>query len=267
MRTWNSHHARFATRPDDEPPRRQGAKKSGVRQGSSGTGGRVPVIMAFGVLASWRFMRSPKPRLPPAEPATGRLSRWCARLYDRAPELMASPRPTGDITAAQDRVGRRAVAAALAPWQQAIAAGLAEAHAPVGARPARDAGVPGAHAPIPGGAGPAAAAGLAKPRAPVGARPARGAGVPELHAPIRGAAEPAAAARPAKPGAPAGARRRAAPACQEPMHQFRVPPSPRRRPPGKTRCTSRRTPGARRRRPRSPCTNSGCRRAPLPRAA
>ena len=227
---------RTVNRQDAKAPRKAG---SGGIERDRGTGS---CHHGLGVLASWRFMRSPKPRRPPAEPATGRLSRWCARLHDHAPELMAPPRPTGGITAAQDRVRRRAVAAALAPWQQAIAAGLAKAHAPVGARPARGAGVPEAHAPIPGAAGPAAAGRLAKPGAPVGARPARGAGVPEApctnsrrrrarrrrppgetrctsrrtpardagvpeaHAPIPGAAAPAAAARLAKPGAPVGAR-------------------------------------------------------------
>jgi hypothetical protein len=140
--------------------------------------------------------------LPPA---------FVARLYGYAPELMPPPRPTGGITAEQDRVRRRAVAAALAPWKRAIAAAraaeraaraaarLAKPHAPVGARPPRDAGLPGPHAPIPGAADPAAvtraAARLAKPHAPVGARPPRGAGVPEPPAPIPGAADPAAAAR------------------------------------------------------------------------
>ena len=50
--------------------------------------------------------------LPPA---------FVARLHDYAPELMAPPHPTGGITAAQDQMRRRAVAAALAPWRQAIA--------------------------------------------------------------------------------------------------------------------------------------------------
>ena len=156
-RTCNSHHARFATRRDDEPPRRQGAK--GRKAGSGAIGrdrGTGSSHHGLGVLASWRFIRPPQPHRLPAEPATlepatlepatgldpvgrltrvGRLSRWCARLHDRAPELMASPRPTGGITVAQDRVRRRAVAAGLAPWQWAIGAGLAEAHTPVGAPP------------------------------------------------------------------------------------------------------------------------------------
>jgi len=137
-----------------------------------------------------------------------------ARLYDYAPELMPPPRPTGGITAEMDRIRRRAVAAALAPWQRAIAdaraaeradraaaraaARLAKLHAPVGARPPRDAGVSGAHAPIPG-AGPAtaarAAARVAQAHAPVGARSPGGAYVPGAHAPIPGAAGRAAAAR------------------------------------------------------------------------
>ena len=50
--------------------------------------------------------------LPPA---------FVARLYCHPPELTAPPKPTGGITA-QDRVRRRGDAAALAPWQQAIAA-------------------------------------------------------------------------------------------------------------------------------------------------
>jgi hypothetical protein len=147
--------------------------------------------------------------LPPA---------FVARLYGYAPELMPPPRPTGGITAEMDRVRRRAVAAALAPWKRAIAAArlaeraaraaarLAKPHAPVGARPPRGAGVPGPHAPIPGAADPAAAARRAKPHAPVGARPPRGAGVPEPHAPIPGAADPAATGRADRPPeAPAAA--------------------------------------------------------------
>jgi hypothetical protein len=51
--------------------------------------------------------------LPPA---------FVARRYGRAPALMAPPRPTDGMTAAQDRVRRRAVAAARAPGQRAIAA-------------------------------------------------------------------------------------------------------------------------------------------------
>jgi hypothetical protein len=143
--------------------------------------------------------------LPPA---------FVARLYGHAPELMPPPRPTGGITAEMDRVRRRAVAAALAPWKRAIAAAraaeraaraaarLAKPHAPVGARPPHDAGVPGPHAPIPGAAESAAAraaARLAEPHAPVGAHPPRDACVPELHAPIPGAAGPAAAARADRP--------------------------------------------------------------------
>jgi hypothetical protein len=132
-------------------------------------------------------------------------SAFVTRLYGYAPDLMAPPRPTGGITAAQDRVRRRAVAAALAPWKRAIAAAcaaaeraaraaarLAKPHAPVGVRPPRDAGVPGAHAPIPGATDPAAAAHaaarLAKPHAPVGVRPPRRAGVPGAQAPIPGPA-------------------------------------------------------------------------------
>src|SRR5208337_698211 len=130
------------------------------------------------------------------------------RLYDRAPELAMPPDPTGGITAAQqDRARRRAVDATLASWPQAIAAArLAKAHAPVGARPARDAGVPEAHAPIPGTSGSAARGRLAKPRAPVGGRPARDAGVPGARAPIPGTSGSAAAGRLAKPRAPAGGR-------------------------------------------------------------
>jgi hypothetical protein len=99
---------------------------------------------------------------------------------------MAPHRPTGGITAAQDRVRRRA------------AARLAKPHASVGAHPPRGTGAPGPHAPIPGTADLAAAraaARLAKPHAPVGAHPPGDAGVPGPHAPIPGAAGPAAAAR------------------------------------------------------------------------
>jgi hypothetical protein len=148
-----------------------------------------------------------------------------ARLHGYAPELMPPPLPTGGgITAAQDRVRRRAVAAALVPWKRAIAdaraaeraaraaARLAKPHAPVGARPPRGAGVAKAHAPIPA-AGPATAAcaatRLAKPLAPVAARPPGDAGVPGAHAPIPGAARPAVAAR---AGCPAEATAAASPA-------------------------------------------------------
>ncbi len=98
--------------------------------------------------------------LPPA---------FVARLHGFAPELMPPPRATGGITAAMGRVRRRVVAAALAPWMWAIAAAraderaaraaacLAKAHAPIGARPPRGAGVPAPHAPIPGAADLAAA--------------------------------------------------------------------------------------------------------------
>ncbi len=50
--------------------------------------------------------------LPPA---------FLARLHGYPPELMPPPHPTGGITAAQDQMRRRAVAAAVAPWRQAIA--------------------------------------------------------------------------------------------------------------------------------------------------
>ncbi len=54
--------------------------------------------------------------LPPA---------FVARLHACAPEPTAPRFPTSGITAAQDNMRRRAVAAALAPWQQAIAAARA----------------------------------------------------------------------------------------------------------------------------------------------
>ena len=46
---------------------------------------------------------------------------FLARLHDYAPELTAPRFPTAGITAAQDQMRRRAVAAALAPWRWAIA--------------------------------------------------------------------------------------------------------------------------------------------------
>ena len=58
--------------------------------------------------------------LPPA---------FVARLHDYPPELMAPRFPTGGITAAQDQMRRRAVAAALAPWRRAIAAAREAARA------------------------------------------------------------------------------------------------------------------------------------------
>ena len=50
---------------------------------------------------------------------------FLARLHGLAPDLLPPPAPTGGITAAADRRGRRAMAAVLAPWQQAIAAARA----------------------------------------------------------------------------------------------------------------------------------------------
>ncbi len=64
--------------------------------------------------------------LPPA---------FVARLYGKAPELLPPPGPTGGITAAADRMRRRAVAAALAPWKQAIATARAARGAARLARP------------------------------------------------------------------------------------------------------------------------------------
>jgi len=49
-RTWNSHHRRFAARPADEPPRRQGAKKSLDREGA-GDGFDPSEPWLLGVLA------------------------------------------------------------------------------------------------------------------------------------------------------------------------------------------------------------------------
>ena len=204
-------------------------------------------------LGAWRLggsCRPPQPRRPPAEPATlepatgldpaGRLSRWCARLYGRAPELMAPPRPTGGITAAQDRVRRRAVAAALAPWQQAIAAAPGKSPCTSRRTPPRGAGVPEAHAPIPGAAGRRARLEAGdRRRAPASRRRAPG------KAPCTSRRTP-------------GARRRRA---RSPCTNSRRRRACRRRPPGEAPCTSRRTPRARRRRARSPCTNSRRRRA------
>jgi hypothetical protein len=151
---------------------------------------------------------------------------FVARLYGYAPELMPPPRPTGGITAEQDRVRRRAVAAALAPWKRAIAdaraaeraaraaARLAKPHAPVGARPPRGAGVPGPHAPIPGAAGPAAAARAdCPPEATAAASPAdatqgrrptppRPAGQNPLAAPVAEPRAPDRAPTPGDAGAP-----------------------------------------------------------------
>src|SRR5271166_1563680 len=64
---------------------------------------------------------------------------FLARLYGHPPELAPPPKPTGGITAQQDRIRYRAVLAALAPWKQAIAtaraahlaARAAQPHAPV----------------------------------------------------------------------------------------------------------------------------------------
>jgi len=175
--------------------------------------------------------------LPPA---------FVARLYGHAPELAPPPRPTGGITAAQDRVRRRAVAAALAPWEQAIAdaraaeraaraatraaraaaraAGpRAKPHAPVGAHPPRDASVPGPLAPIPDAADLEATGRLANPPAPVGAHPPRGAGVPGPPAPIPVAADLEATGRLAKPPAPVGAHPSRGAGVPEPHAPDRAP--------------------------------------------
>jgi hypothetical protein len=56
--------------------------------------------------------------LPPA---------FAARLNSHAPVLMSPPGPTSGVTATADRMRRGAVAAALTPWQQAIAAARAAA--------------------------------------------------------------------------------------------------------------------------------------------
>ena len=51
--TWDTHHPRFSTRPDGEPPIPQGAKKSPNREGV-GDG-----FEPSGALTSWRFILSP----------------------------------------------------------------------------------------------------------------------------------------------------------------------------------------------------------------
>jgi hypothetical protein len=141
-----------------------------------------------------------------------------ARLYDIAPELWPPSPPTGGITAAQDQMRRRAVAAALAPWKRAIAdakrthlaarkqAAAARAADP-NARPRPPRPRPAhprlAHPrpPHPGSLRSAAhhpttealfAALLAELHAPERTMPAPDAGVPEPHAPIPGPSGPAA---------------------------------------------------------------------------
>ncbi len=54
---------------------------------------------------------------------------FVARLHYYPPELLPPSTPTGGITAAQDQMRRRAVAAALAPWRRAIAAAREAARA------------------------------------------------------------------------------------------------------------------------------------------
>ena len=104
--------------------------------------------------------------LPPA---------FVARLYSHPPELRPPAQPTGGITTAEDRTRRHAVAAALAPWKQAIAVARA-AH--LAARAAKRA---------------------AQPHAPVRARPPHDTCAAQPHAPIRRPADPAAATRANRP--------------------------------------------------------------------
>jgi hypothetical protein len=87
--------------------------------------------------------------LPPA---------FVVRLHDYPPELMAPHFPTRGVTAAQDHMRRRAVAAALAPWRRAIADASAAARAArkkAAAARAAAPNVPRAHGPPPDAAGPA----------------------------------------------------------------------------------------------------------------
>jgi hypothetical protein len=99
--------------------------------------------------------------LPPA---------FVARLHSHAPELRPPARPTGGFTTAEDRMRRHAVAAALAPWKQAVAlARAAHLAARAAARPPRDTGAAQPHAPIRRPADPATA--NRPPQAPATASP------------------------------------------------------------------------------------------------
>jgi hypothetical protein len=161
--------------------------------------------------------------LPPA---------FVARLHGDAPELFPPPAPTGGITAAADRMRRRAVAAALAPWKQAIATARA-AH--LAAR---------------------AAARLAKPHAPVGPRPPRDAGAAKPPAPIRRPADPAAATRANRPPA--------APAASPPDATPGRRPTPPRPAPESPRATAAPKPRAPDRAPAPNNAGASKPRAPIP---
>ena len=132
--------------------------------------------------------------LPPA---------FVARLYGKAPELLPPPGPTGGITAAADRMRRRAVAAALAPWKQAIVAARA-AHLAARAATTRanrplqaPATTPPADAtpgrPTPPRLAPQSPPAIAAPRPHATSRGAapNNAGASKPHAPIPGRAKPA----------------------------------------------------------------------------
>ncbi len=132
---------------------------------------------------------------------------FVARLYDDAPELMAPPHPTGDITAAMNQMRRRAYAAALAPWRQAIADAREAARAShkqaAAAREAARAADPSARVRPPRSRSLRASPGRPTPQALLAALLA------ELHAPERAAAahdarltEPYVPFPPASPAAP-----------------------------------------------------------------
>ena len=229
---------------------------------------------------------------------------FVARLYDDAPELLPPPRPTGGIIAAADRMRRRAVAAALAPWKHAIgaaraahlAARLAKPHAPVRARPSRDAGASKPHAPIRRPADPAATTRANRPpeapatTSPTDATPGRptpprlapqsppataaprphttsngaapnNAGAPKPHAPIPGPAEPAATTRANRPARSTSNDlahgRHARPPDTAPPGTAK--PAPPRR--TNTPCNLARCRPQQRRRIKTPCTYSRPRRA------
>ena len=167
---------------------------------------------------------------------------FVARLSDYPPELMAAPYPTGGITAAQDRMRRRAVAAALAPWRRAIADARDTARKRAAAAHAADPNTrvraprPRPQRPSPAHPTPQAllAGLLSKPHAPEAAILAHGAGAPRPMHHFRPPAPPPRHPHPrgtsVPPRTPYRPDARMQASNQNPMHQSPARPAPPSRP-------------------------------------